>query len=158
MRKRLAEARDVQHRHVTPGRARVPAGRWDMCTDSSNHLPARRRPAHLPLFDAGNRASIVFLTVCTRDRQAALANPAMHDSLVRAWAQASHWLVGRYVIMPDHVHLFCAPGIIPPQALGSWVPGPGASPNIPGRVPRFPALSPYGTDSSTVNQGSSENK
>lgn len=50
-----------------------------------------------------------------------LANPAMHDCLRAAWRMADHWLVGRYVIMPDHVHLFCAPGTFPPSALRVWV-------------------------------------
>jgi putative transposase len=26
------------------------------------------------------------------------------------WFDASAWLVGRYVIMPDHIHMFAAPG------------------------------------------------
>ena len=32
-----------------------------------------------------------------------------HDALVQAWAEANAWMVGAYVIMPDHIHLFCAP-------------------------------------------------
>jgi REP element-mobilizing transposase RayT len=27
----------------------------------------------------------------------------------------------RYVIMPDHIHLFCAPNTLPPQPLKKWV-------------------------------------
>jgi len=34
---------------------------------------------------------------------------------------ADHWLVGRYVILPDHVHLFCAPNSFPPHPLLNWV-------------------------------------
>jgi putative transposase len=29
--------------------------------------------------------------------------------LLNAWQAADAWLVGRYVIMPDHVHLFAGP-------------------------------------------------
>ena len=29
--------------------------------------------------------------------------------------------MGRYVIMPDHIHFFCAPGRIPPTGLRPWV-------------------------------------
>jgi putative transposase len=29
--------------------------------------------------------------------------------LVQVWRQADAWLVGNYVLMPDHVHLFAAP-------------------------------------------------
>lgn len=25
------------------------------------------------------------------------------------------------MVMPDHIHLFCAPGTIPPESLQSWV-------------------------------------
>ena len=34
----------------------------------------------------------------------------MHDLLRRTWQEAAAWLVGKYVVMPDHVHLICAPG------------------------------------------------
>ena len=33
----------------------------------------------------------------------------MHEALARSWQSAEAWLVGNYVVMPDHVHLFCAP-------------------------------------------------
>jgi len=45
----------------------------------------------------------------------------MHLILCRSWKKAGGWLVGRYVVMPDHIHLFCAPGGIPPVSLQSWV-------------------------------------
>lgn len=50
-----------------------------------------------------------------------LANQDMHESILQAWSTAGHWLVGRYVILPDHIHLFCAPGIHPAQPLLNWV-------------------------------------
>ena len=50
-----------------------------------------------------------------------LANHRVHQALGEAWAKADHWLVGRYVIMPDHLHLFCAPGRIPVNPLINWV-------------------------------------
>ena len=33
----------------------------------------------------------------------------MHNHLREAWSDSSRWLVGRYVILPDHLHLFCSP-------------------------------------------------
>jgi len=34
----------------------------------------------------------------------------MQNSLVAVWRQeATAWLVGYYLLMPDHLHLFCAP-------------------------------------------------
>ena len=38
-----------------------------------------------------------------------LANAAVHQGLVDVWRKATAWLVGRYLLMPDHLHLFCAP-------------------------------------------------
>jgi hypothetical protein len=49
-----------------------------------------------------DRPTIVFLTVCTLNRAATLAKQIYHDVLVQAWTQADAWLVGAYVIMPDH--------------------------------------------------------
>jgi putative transposase len=51
----------------------------------------------------------VFLTVCTKDRKPWVANSDVHELLRTVWTDAKAWLVGRYVLMPDHVHLFCAP-------------------------------------------------
>jgi putative transposase len=56
-----------------------------------------------------DRPTIVFLTVCTLNRVSTLADPAWHGLLVQSWMDADAWLVGAYVIMPDHLHLFCAP-------------------------------------------------
>jgi putative transposase len=81
----------------------------------------RKRPVHQPVFESGNRAVIVFVTVCTKNRLPLLATKVMHDSIVTCWTKASHWLVGRYVILPDHIHLFCAPGTYPPESLLNWV-------------------------------------
>jgi len=44
----------------------------------------------------------------------------MHAAIIEAWMAATAWRVGRYVIMPDHVHLFAAPGQ-PELPLGNWV-------------------------------------
>jgi hypothetical protein len=118
-------------------RARVPAGRWDMTSDPSNSLPARSRPAHPPVRELGNRSIIVFVTVCTSGRQPVLANPVIHGLLRESWERAGHWLVGRYVVMPDHIHLFCAPGKIHQSPLDPGYPiGSGWS--------RFPRVAAYG--------------
>ena len=54
---------------------------------------------------------IYFITTCTCDRRPILASPAALGILRREWESARErhgWLVGRYVVMPDHVHFFCA--------------------------------------------------
>lgn len=75
-------------------------------TDSSF---GRRRPAHQPVEERVNRSAIIFITVCSRDRKPVFANEAAHGAIVRAWEKANQWSVGRYVLMPDHIHFFCSP-------------------------------------------------
>lgn len=54
--------------------------------------------------------NIFFVTVNAKDRVAWMADPKVRDSLVGIWKEeATAWLVGFYLIMPDHLHLFCAP-------------------------------------------------
>ena len=67
----------------------------------------RKHPAHGVLYVAG-KPTIVFDTVCTKDRKPWLANDDVHRLLCEVWVDASMWLVGRYIIMPDHIHLFAA--------------------------------------------------
>ncbi len=52
----------------------------------------------------------MFVTVCTKDREPWLANPECHDLLLGAWKRADAWHIARYVVMPDHIHLFAVPG------------------------------------------------
>jgi REP element-mobilizing transposase RayT len=68
--------------------------------------PARKHPAHGVLV---GEQTIVFVTVCTKDRKPWLANEIVHEVLHQAWTEAEAWLVGRYVVMSDHIHLFAAP-------------------------------------------------
>jgi len=81
----------------------------------------RSRPAHPVPVENSNQSVLIFLTICTAERRSILATQIMHDRLTDAWGRAENWLVGRYVLLPDHVHLFCAPGSIPMYPLGRWV-------------------------------------
>jgi adenosylcobyric acid synthase len=69
----------------------------------------RKHPIHLPPVDRFKTSTIIFLTVCTKNRQPLLHNDRMHELLQQAWEQADGWRVGKYLIMPDHIHLFCSP-------------------------------------------------
>jgi putative transposase len=71
-------------------------------------LPQRRKPAS-GVFVEHDKPTIVFVTVCTRDRAPWLTQTAVHDLIVKIWQDASVWSVGFYLLMPDHVHLFCSP-------------------------------------------------
>jgi len=56
--------------------------------------------------------AIFFITTCTADRRSELATAPMHDICREVWRNAEllyGWTVGRYVLMPDHAHFFCAP-------------------------------------------------
>lgn len=81
----------------------------------------RKRPAHFPAVESGFRSIIIFLTVCTKGRRPLLANDEASDLIVEAWRLADYWCVGRYMILPDHLHLFCAPNTFPPEPLKSWI-------------------------------------
>ena len=85
---------------------------------SSQHGSGRRHPRHGVLVQP-NLTTIVFLTVCARKRRPWLATDKNHALLRSIWSTATAWVVGRYVIMPDHIHLFVAPGN-PELQLENW--------------------------------------
>jgi len=84
-----------------------------------NPLPKRSHPAHGVKPRAGQPV-IVYLTVCTKRRVPWLATPEAHRLLIQTWKNATAWLVGRYVVMPDHLHLFAEPGT-PELPFDNWV-------------------------------------
>jgi putative transposase len=81
----------------------------------------RKHPPHFPPTERHNTATIIFVTVCTKNKRSILANEPVHNILLIAWLTNPSWLVGRYVVMPDHIHLFCAPATFPPQPLSKWI-------------------------------------
>jgi REP element-mobilizing transposase RayT len=81
----------------------------------------RKFPAHPPVIERHNEPVIVYLTVCSKDRKRIFAFEDTAGVIVDAWQSATSWLVGRYVIMPDHIHLFCAPNTSPIKPLKQWV-------------------------------------
>jgi len=86
---------------------------WD------GHTPERKHPAHGVLI-LRDQPTIVFLTVCTQSRKPWLASPGVHALLYEVWREANAWAVGRYVIMPDHIHLFASPDQLE-ILLDNWV-------------------------------------
>ena len=71
-------------------------------------------------------APIYFLTTCTRNRRPLLARDEVAEILIDEWRTAHErhgWAIGRYVIMPDHVHFFCRPELDAKplsEFVGSW--------------------------------------
>ena len=56
---------------------------------------------------------LYFVTTCTWKRRPVLATPNVAEVLIGEWRDARDrhgWAVGRFVIMPDHVHFFCSGG------------------------------------------------
>ena len=71
-------------------------------------IPGRKKPAggvKVLLW----QPTIVLLSVCAKDRKPWIAQRAVQESLEEIWRKADAWLVGSYLLMPDHLHLFCAP-------------------------------------------------
>ncbi len=82
-------------------------------------LPDRHRPAHLLPIETEDPL-IIFITVCTKNRRPLLACDDAHGLIREAWEVAKLWQVGRYVIMPDHLHLFAAPAVRPVESVRKW--------------------------------------
>ena len=71
--------------------------------------PGRRTPAKGVHVSLGG-PNWVFLTVCTEKRACWLAQTSVQRALHDIWEHtATAWLVSDYLLMPDHLHLFCAP-------------------------------------------------
>ncbi len=70
---------------------------------------------------------VYFITTCTAERRPLLANEAAHEILHAEWCSLHErhgWQVGRYIVMPDHVHFFTAPALGSAKplslAIGKW--------------------------------------
>jgi len=82
------------------------------------------RPHRLGEIYANYSPPLYFVTFCTAGRQRLLASVACHEAFVEYAGKALHLAsvaVGRYVIMPEHVHLF----LRGPEGftLGTWIRG-----------------------------------
>lgn len=84
--------------------------------------PVRKHPSRNSILTTrDNRAIILFVTVVTDKRQRVLADGKVQSLILDIWQRTKGWLVGRYVIMPDHIHLFCAPKEYPPSDFHVWM-------------------------------------
>ena len=91
---------------------------------------------------------VFFITTGTHQRQPILANAKIVSILVEEWTQALQlhgWAVGRYVVMPNHVHFFCAPV--------SSIGGPVAGSAIPATRAATPATKIYLDSCNNGNNG-----
>jgi len=90
--------------------------------DETSKFHARRHPSHNSLIPTiSNRSTILYVTVCTEGRKLILTSEEMHRIIVNSWLSTKDWIVGRYIIMPDHIHFFCAPIVFPPCNFRKWM-------------------------------------
>ena len=65
---------------------------------------------------------VYFITFCTAARKEILATPSIHTAFIAFCTEAMkrEIFVGRYILMPDHVHLFVK---LPPPSenLSAWI-------------------------------------
>lgn len=55
---------------------------------------------------------IHFVTVSTHERRPLLTHPELYPHLVRLLEEVSKrhgWVVGRFTVLPDHIHFICSP-------------------------------------------------
>lgn len=88
--------------------------------DVTMSLPERKRPVHKPPIDRQNAPVILFVTVGCMPRMPVFDNEDFHRAFVGACADADAWSVGQYMIMPDHIHMFCSPAVIPRVGIKRW--------------------------------------
>jgi REP element-mobilizing transposase RayT len=105
-----------------PSGASTPPSPDDLGAYGDAPSVGRRRPAHLPLFQTRHVFSVIYLTVCTQGRKPILAFPDVHELLKSIWSsQQRTWRIGWYVLMPDHLHFFCAPSRTDAPELAGWM-------------------------------------
>jgi len=108
--------------------------------------PALHQRKHLRRLDnvfENYRAPLYFLTICVSNRRPILNNPVVSNIIVAAWKTSEElygWRIGRYVLMPDHVHFFTAPVAEQAKDLSSFV---GSWKNWTRKQIRENGLSPF---------------
>jgi len=79
----------------------------------TDKLPYRRQHLRrLEKVSSRIKRLIYFVTACTLDRKGVLTREDAFERIVSTLHEAARresWLVGRFVVMPDHIHFFCAP-------------------------------------------------
>jgi putative transposase len=91
------------------------------CFVNHGEEPGRKGLPHLAPKEFPNQSIIIYVTQVVAGRRSLLARQEAVEALLNAWGQADHWLIGRYVVMPDHLHLFCAPVRHPFTPVKQWM-------------------------------------
>ena len=81
----------------------------------------RKHPVHIQPVIKHNMPVILFITVCSKDKQNIFNNDKFHATAIKSWKEANAWKVGYYIIMPNHIHFFCTPNSSPIYNLKLWI-------------------------------------
>ncbi len=84
-------------------------------------FPIRKSPIHLPVLEIPNRSNIVFVTGFSQGRKNIIANNETFFLIQQAWDAAKSCKVGNFVILQDHIHLFCAPSSVMVEPRTQWI-------------------------------------
>jgi putative transposase len=78
---------------------------------NNNHKGESSMHKHIHrLISVRRSTATFFVTACPHQRKPILTEPTVVSILVEEWRLAlprHGWMVGRYVVMPNHVHFFC---------------------------------------------------
>ncbi|MES2308299.1 MAG: transposase [Verrucomicrobiota bacterium] len=83
------------------------------------HIDFRKTPHHFEI--ATSPHQIHFVTVCTHQRKRLLDQDHLHQTLIRLWSDSKYWRLGKYVMMPDHLHFFAKPSGQYSMSLKNWI-------------------------------------
>jgi putative transposase len=79
-------------------------------------------PAHPPPIGRDNRPITLFVSLRVADPASVnLATRDHCEAMERAWRLSADWHVGNYLVMPDHVHFFCAPAVLEHPPVRRWL-------------------------------------
>ncbi len=101
--------------------------RWVYCWVQTCAVQSvfKDKPPRLDLIFQRSNPPVYFVTFNTHARARLLATPGVHKTFIEYCRRAADFRigVGRYVLMPDHIHLFLCFGIGCTSTLGAWVKG-----------------------------------
>ena len=84
-------------------------------------LYPRRKHPHHRCDDSTDSYLPIFLTICTKNRVPVLAQDRVHTTLRDLWSDNSRWIVGPYVLMPEHAHLIVVEAAHNQAPLNRWI-------------------------------------
>ena len=84
-------------------------------------LPQRKYPSKNSVVLGQDKTALLFVSVNANNRQSVFANADAVRCILAAWQKADAWSVGRYMIMPDHLHFFCSPRLSPMVDFHKWM-------------------------------------